>query len=62
MVLVSYYKASSTMGGHQDNIEVTFDHPVASLSLGSQSVFLKGRRVAGFVAGYDGACSRPKTT
>jgi alkylated DNA repair protein alkB family protein 1 len=41
-VLVNYYKASSTMGGHQDDVEFTFDHPVVSFSLGCSAVFLKG--------------------
>ncbi|KAF0683112.1 Aste57867_24800 [Aphanomyces stellatus] len=40
--LVNYYKATSTMGGHQDNVEVTFNHPVVSFSLGCSAVFLKG--------------------
>ncbi|KAF0753483.1 hypothetical protein AaE_005691 [Aphanomyces astaci] len=40
--LVNYYKPSSTMGGHQDNVEVTFDHPVISVSLGCSAIFLKG--------------------
>ncbi|OQR85024.1 alkylated DNA repair protein alkB-like protein [Achlya hypogyna] len=40
--LVNYYKAGSTMGGHQDNVEVTFDHPVVSFSVGSSAIFLKG--------------------
>ncbi|GLE03739.1 hypothetical protein PINS_up012641 [Pythium insidiosum] len=30
------------MGGHQDDVEYTMDHPVVSLSLGSRCVFLKG--------------------
>lgn len=41
-VIVNFYKKSSTMGGHQDDVEYTMDHPVVSLSLGSRSVFLKG--------------------
>lgn len=41
-VIVNFYKKSSTMGGHQDDVEYTMDHPVVSLSLGSSSVFLKG--------------------
>ncbi|EQC41212.1 hypothetical protein SDRG_01188 [Saprolegnia diclina VS20] len=40
--LVNYYKASSTMGGHQDNVEVTFAYPVVSFSIGSSAIFLKG--------------------
>ncbi|OQS06873.1 alkylated DNA repair protein alkB [Thraustotheca clavata] len=40
--LVNYYKANSTMGGHQDNVEITFDHPVVSFSIGSDAIFLKG--------------------
>ena len=42
--LVNYYKASSTMGGHQDNVEVTFAYPVVSFSIGSSAIFLKGKR------------------
>lgn len=41
-VIVNFYKKSSTMGGHQDDVEYTMDHPVISLSLGCSSVFLKG--------------------
>lgn len=41
-VIVNYYKPNSTMGGHQDDVEVTMDHPVVSISLGSDCVFLKG--------------------
>lgn len=41
-VIVNFYKKNSTMGGHQDDVEYTMDHPVVSLSLGSRSVFLKG--------------------
>ncbi|ETW03537.1 alkylated DNA repair protein AlkB [Aphanomyces invadans] len=40
--LVNYYKPTSTMGGHQDDVEVTFDHPVVSLSIGCSAIFLKG--------------------
>lgn len=43
-VIVNFYKPSSTMGGHQDDVEVTMDHPVVSVSLGSDCVFLKGGR------------------
>ncbi|DBA00538.1 TPA: hypothetical protein N0F65_006442 [Lagenidium giganteum] len=41
-VIVNFYKKSSTMGGHQDDVEYTMDHPVVSLTLGSSAVFLKG--------------------
>lgn len=41
-VIVNFYKPKSTMGGHQDDVEVTMDHPVVSVSLGSRCVFLKG--------------------
>jgi alkylated DNA repair protein alkB homolog 1 len=41
-VIVNFYKKSSTMGGHQDDVEDTMAHPVVSLSLGSDCVFLKG--------------------
>ncbi|POM75244.1 Alkylated DNA repair protein AlkB [Phytophthora palmivora] len=41
-VIVNYYKTKSSMGGHLDDVEYTMDHPVVSLSLGSQCVFLMG--------------------
>uniref|UniRef100_K3XAB6 Fe2OG dioxygenase domain-containing protein n=1 Tax=Globisporangium ultimum (strain ATCC 200006 / CBS 805.95 / DAOM BR144) TaxID=431595 RepID=K3XAB6_GLOUD len=41
-VIVNFYKKTSKMGGHQDDVEYTMDHPVISLSLGSSSIFLKG--------------------
>lgn len=41
-VIVNFYRPGSTMGGHQDDVEVTMDHPVVSVSLGSDCVFLKG--------------------
>ncbi|RLN52764.1 hypothetical protein BBJ28_00012014 [Nothophytophthora sp. Chile5] len=41
-VIVNFYKPKSHMGGHQDDVEYTMDHPVVSLSLGSSCVFLKG--------------------
>ena len=30
------------MGGHKDDLERTFDHPVVSVSLGCSAVFLLG--------------------
>ncbi|CAH0480780.1 unnamed protein product [Peronospora belbahrii] len=41
-VIVNYYKNKSAMGGHRDDVEYTMDHPVVSVSLGSQCVFLMG--------------------
>ncbi|KAI9911141.1 hypothetical protein PsorP6_008714 [Peronosclerospora sorghi] len=41
-VIINYYKSKSSMGGHLDDVEYTMDHPVVSVSLGSQCVFLKG--------------------
>uniref|UniRef100_M4BZP2 Fe2OG dioxygenase domain-containing protein n=1 Tax=Hyaloperonospora arabidopsidis (strain Emoy2) TaxID=559515 RepID=M4BZP2_HYAAE len=41
-VIVNFYKMKSSMGGHLDDVEYTMDHPVVSVSLGSQCVFLMG--------------------
>lgn len=41
-IIVNFYRKTSTMGGHQDDVEYTMDHPVVSLSLGSRCIFLKG--------------------
>lgn len=40
--LVNFYQLNSTMGGHQDNVEKTFEAPVVSFSIGSSAIFLKG--------------------
>lgn len=42
--IVNLYAAgSSTMGGHRDDLERTFDAPVVSVSLGCTAVFLLGK-------------------
>ena len=41
-VIVNFYKMKSSMGGHLDDVEYTMDHPVVSVSLGSECVFLLG--------------------
>jgi alkylated DNA repair protein alkB family protein 1 len=40
--IVNIYHESSNMGGHQDDLELTFDAPVVSLSVGNSAVFLLG--------------------
>jgi alkylated DNA repair dioxygenase AlkB len=30
------------MGGHKDDAELTFDHPIVSLSIGKSAVFCLG--------------------
>lgn len=40
--IVNYFPAGTTMGGHVDDAELTYDHPVVSLSLGKSCVFLIG--------------------
>lgn len=40
--LVNFYQPNSMMGGHQDDVEETFDAPVVSISLGLSAIFLKG--------------------
>ena len=41
-VIVNYYQATSTMGGHQNDAEETMEYPVISVSLGLSCVFLIG--------------------
>ena len=40
--IVNYYNAKSYMGGHQDDLELALDKPIASISLGLPAVFLLG--------------------
>ena len=40
--IVNFFPAGTTMGGHVDDAELTYDHPVVSLSLGKTCVFLIG--------------------
>jgi alkylated DNA repair dioxygenase AlkB len=40
--IVNYFPAGTTMGGHVDDAELTYEHPVVSLSLGKSCVFLIG--------------------
>jgi alkylated DNA repair protein alkB homolog 1 len=40
--IVNYYTTKSTMGGHKDDLEYTFDKPVVSISLGLPAVFILG--------------------
>lgn len=40
--IVNFYKRSSTMGGHLDDLEYTFEKPVVSISLGLPAIFLLG--------------------
>jgi hypothetical protein len=52
--IVNLYTQRSTMGGHRDELELTYDYPVVSLSLGMSAVFLIGaslRLPHGFYAG-----------
>lgn len=45
--IVNFYRPSSTMGGHRDDLEATFEHPVVSVSLGLPCLFLLGARDRG---------------
>lgn len=40
--IVNYYRPKSTMGGHRDDLELTFEEPVVSISCGCTAVFLIG--------------------
>ncbi|GMH62482.1 hypothetical protein TrLO_g2969 [Triparma laevis f. longispina] len=40
--IVNFYNSKSLMGGHQDDLEFTFDKPVISLSMGLPAIFLLG--------------------
>lgn len=40
--IVNLYPRGAVMGGHQDDAEITLDHPVVSLSIGCACVFLVG--------------------
>lgn len=40
--IVNYYNPKSLMGGHRDDLELAFDKPIVSLSVGRPAVFLLG--------------------
>lgn len=40
--IVNYYHHDSTLCGHQDDAEFTFEHPIVSVSIGNTAVFLIG--------------------
>jgi alkylated DNA repair protein alkB homolog 1 len=40
--IINYYNVKSTMGGHADDLEYTFDKPIVSMSLGLPAVFVLG--------------------
>lgn len=40
--IINFYQSNSIMGGHQDDAEITKNHPVLSLSIGSPCIFLLG--------------------
>ncbi|GMH94800.1 hypothetical protein TrVE_jg9940 [Triparma verrucosa] len=40
--IVNFYNSKSLMGGHQDDLELTFTKPVISLSMGLPCIFLLG--------------------
>ena len=40
--IVNFYHTKSLMGGHQDDLELTFDKPVVSMSFGLPGIFLLG--------------------
>lgn len=40
--IVNYYTTKSIMGGHRDDLELAFDKPVVSLSLGLPAIFVLG--------------------
>jgi len=40
--IINFYHSKSLMGGHQDDLELTFEKPVVSFSLGVPCVFLLG--------------------
>lgn len=40
--IINLYHPGSSMGGHQDDAELSKDHPIVSLSLGCPCVFLLG--------------------
>ena len=41
-VIVNFYPSGSVMGGHQDEVEETYEHPVVSISIGPPCLFLLG--------------------
>lgn len=40
--LVNYYRQGDTLGGHRDDVEADMTHPIVSLSVGCDAVFLMG--------------------
>ena len=40
--IINFYQNGNIMGGHQDDVESTFDHPVLSISIGCPCIFLLG--------------------
>ena len=40
--IVNYYTTKSQMGGHRDDLELTFEEPVVSVSCGLPAIFLLG--------------------
>lgn len=40
--IINFYRPSSSMGGHTDEVELTHEHPVVSISFGCTCVFLLG--------------------
>jgi alkylated DNA repair protein alkB family protein 1 len=40
--IVNFYNKSSIMGGHRDDLELAFDKPIVSISMGRPAVFLLG--------------------
>ncbi len=41
-IIVNFYGTKSHMGGHKDDLELTFDAPVVSVSTGLPAIFLLG--------------------
>ena len=40
--IINFYQTDSTLCGHLDNVEETFDMPIVSISFGNTAVFLIG--------------------
>ena len=40
--IVNFYQEGTIMGGHKDDVESTYDHPVLSISIGCPVIFLLG--------------------
>jgi hypothetical protein len=45
VLLIGFYQEGSVMGGHVDDAELTYSHPVISISIGCQCLFLLGRAI-----------------